>query len=831
MARQAPDSYADSMNRLRAGERQRRRNLFYGVLFFCLSLFLALSFYSHSPEDPSLSSFGISLKVDNLCGYAGAFLSDLFFRLFGAFSWAFVLFGFLISWRSFRGFSLEPATAALLFPPSAACCCLLNLYFPETLFFNGSVSLGGALGGALLQGLKPLLHTIGATIFLWSVLALSFVFYGERYISFVLSGLWSLYKILKPKLLLKAVLRAVFSAINRAASLLRALVRIKPAAAIRRWKKRRKLRLRNLQNERELSAAAEEGARADPPPALASASFAQDNEEEEGARVFPLQQKPAEEGAKEEEDLQHEAPLLPADSVFSLPPLDLLESPPASPQRIGRLEAESLSRKLLDKFAQFSIEGEVTAVKTGPAVTMFEFKPRDNVKISRIKEMAGDLSLALSSESVRIIAPIPGRDVVGIETSHPQREKVYLKTLLQEPDFAAVPLPLILGKSADDKVLIEDLSRIPHLLIAGATGSGKSVFVISFIAGLLFRRLPEDLRLILIDPKQVDLSAFKGVPHLLAPPIVSAKRALAALHWTVAEMEKRYRSLACFGVRDLASFNRSVLQLSAAERERHRIFNEEKPQKAYYYEKQPLIVIVIEEFGDLMADPQFKRPVESAVVRLAQKARAAGVHLVLAMQSPRKDVVTGLIKTNIPGRISFKVSSGVDSRVILDETGAENLLSIGDMLFLRPGTSKPSRFHGPFVSEKEVERVVSFWTDQGAPVYEEALRSSSKRRGLRPAAHSKETEGFLDKTSAGIGAGESDEEEAGDLFQESAAADPMYEDIAAFVQECDVVSASFLQRKFRIGYPRAARMIEVLYEEGLIGPPQGSKPREVLNRR
>ena len=826
------------MNRLRAGERQRRRNLFYGVLFFCLSLFLALSLYSHSPEDPSLSSFGISLKVDNLCGYAGAFLSDLFFRLFGAFSWAFVLFGGLISWRSFRGFSLEPAAAALFFPPSAACCCLLNLYFPETLFFNDSVSLGGALGGALLQGLKPLLHTIGATVFLWSVLALSFVFYGERHISFVLSALWSLYKILKPRALLGALLRAASFLMQSSASLWRALQ--KRANAVRRWKYR-KLRRRNLRrrlSEEASAPAAEDGADLSPP----AAPLAQTHEEAASlvgasAAAFPSNN-PAEESAKKPP--QHDAETLPRASVFSLPPLDLLESPPAAPQRIGRSEAESLSRKLLDKFAQFSIAGEVTAVKTGPAVTMFEFKPRDNVKINRIKEMAGDLSLALSSESVRIIAPIPGRDVVGIETSHPQREKVYLKTLLQEPDFAAIPLPLILGKSADDKVLIEDLSRIPHLLIAGATGSGKSVFVISFIAGLLFRRRPEELRLILIDPKQVDLSAFKGVPHLLAPPIVSAKRALAALHWTVAEMEKRYRSLACFGVRDLASFNKSVLRLSAAERERHRIFNEEKPQKAYYYEKQPLIVIVIEEFGDLMADPQFKRPVESAVVRLAQKSRAAGVHLVLAMQSPRKDVVTGLIKTNIPGRISFKVSSGVDSRVILDETGAENLLSIGDMLFLRPGTSKPSRFHGPFVSEKEVERVVSFWLDQGAPVYEEALRSPSMRKSLRagvPAGAVADPAGSAEDSAPGLkkirgsALAESDYEDEGGLFQESAAADPMYEDIAAFVQECDVVSASFLQRKFRIGYPRAARMIEVLYEEGLIGPPQGSKPREVLNRR
>ena len=486
----------------------------------------------------------------------------------------------------------------------------------------------------------------------------------------------------------------------------------------------------------------------------------------------------------------------------ALPSLDLLASPPDSPQRATRLEIESLSRKLLDKFAQFSIEGQVTAVKTGPAVTLFEFKPQDNIKVSKIKEMTNDLSLALSSESVRIIAPIPGRDVVGIETSNLRREKVYLKTLLMEPEFFKPLLPLALGKRADDKVLIEDLSRIPHLLIAGTTGSGKSVFVISFITGLLFRHTPETLRLILIDPKQVDLSVFKGIPHLLTPPVTVTGKVITCLHWAITEMEKRYRSLACFGVRDLASFNNLVEKLSFKEKESHKIFNEENPQKAYYYEKQPLIVLVIEEFGDLMADPQFKRPVESSVVRLAQKARASGIHLVLAMQSPRKDVITGLIKTNIPGRISFKVASGTDSRVILDETGAENLLSHGDMLFLQPGTSKPTRFHGPFVSEKEVERVVEHWSLQGEPLYEKSL--SQKQLPMN--------------------------ERGEDVFHENTA-DPMYEDIVAFVKECDVISASFLQRKFRIGYPRAARMIEVLYEEGLIGPPQGSKPREVLNSR
>ena len=753
----------------RAKQRQRQWSFFKGVLFFCLSLFLAFSLYSYNPEDPSLNSFGISLKVTNLCGYAGAFLADIFYQIFGVFSWSFVFFGCLMSWRSFKGLSWEFFMGLFSFLLLISGCCLLNLYFPEALFFKGSVSLGGAVGTVLLKGLKPLFHTLGTTVLLWSVLALSFVFYGQQYLGFILSGLWSLYSFLKKGVL--KLSQGFWQILKR----------------VRRFKKPITLEslfsvLRRKRESLEIK----------------------ENKETPKTEVKPVRFAASKNNSSEtKQPLADSTPFaIPATTFFgqdALPSLNLLASPPASPERATRQEIESLSRKLLDKFAQFSIEGQVTAVKTGPAVTLFEFKPQDNVKVSKIKEMNNDLSLALSSESVRIIAPIPGRDVVGIETSNSRRERVYLKMLLKETEFFKSTLPLALGKRADDKVCIEDLARIPHLLIAGTTGSGKSIFVISFITGLLFRHTPETLRLILVDPKQVDLSAFKGIPHLLTPPVISTPKMVTCLHWAISEMEKRYRSLACFGVRDLTSFNNLVGQLTLKEKEPHRIFNEANPQKAYYYERQPLIIIVIEEFGDLMADSQFKRPIENSVVRLAQKARASGIHLVLAMQSPRKDVVTGLIKTNIPGRISFKVASGTDSRVILDETGAENLLSHGDMLFLQPGTSKAVRFHGPFVSEKEVEQVVRHWAMQGDPIYEKALMGKKSPKN-----------------------GE-------EVFQDNTA-DPMYEDIVAFVKECDVVSASFLQRKFRIGYPRAARMIEVLYEEGLIGPAQGSKPREVLGR-
>ena len=485
-----------------------------------------------------------------------------------------------------------------------------------------------------------------------------------------------------------------------------------------------------------------------------------------------------------------------------LPSPDILSASPLSSQKISRQDVQDLSKKLLDKLAQFSIQGDITAVKTGPAVVLFEFKPGEHVKVSRIREMESDLSLALSSESVRIIAPIPGRDVVGIEASRPYREMVYLKNLLKEEGFFKSTLPLILGRRADNLIGIRDLARIPHLLVAGTTGSGKSMFIISFITSLLFRHTPETLRILLIDPKQVDLSSFKGIPHLLSPIITSSNKAVGALHWAIMEMEKRYRSLALFGARDNTSFNEKVKNLNYAEKKQHEEKNEQAlPQESYYFEPLPLICIVIEEFGDLMADKSIRRPIENAVVRLAQKARASGIHLILAMQSPRKDVVTGLIKTNIPGRISFKVASGTDSRVILDEGGAEKLLSHGDMLFLEPGNPKPLRYHGPFVREKDVMEIGNYWRSQGEPFYEESLLKGSEKN------HSVES----------INPAASDTKE-----------EPMYNEILDFVKTCDVVSASFLQRKFRIGYPRAARMIEVLFEEGWIGPPQGSKPREVL---
>jgi len=473
---------------------------------------------------------------------------------------------------------------------------------------------------------------------------------------------------------------------------------------------------------------------------------------------------------------------------WRLPQVATLEDPPDSRYRIDKNEIQSKSQLLTDKLSQFSVRGEVVGAQPGPAVTLFEFKPAIDVKISKITELADDLSLALSAESVRIIAPIPGRDVVGIETSNRQRETVYLKDILADDQFwdEEISLPLALGREANGNPKVVDLRRMPHLLVAGTTGSGKSVFVVCALTGLLFRHSPETLRLILIDPKQVDLSTFNDIPHLLMPTICEPKKAVLALKWAVKEMEKRYRSMSKFGARGLEAFNEIAKELSEEKIKEHEAYNLEletqrRHSETYYFAPQPYIVIVVEEFGDLMSVD--KSNVEQLVVRLAQMARASGIHLILAMQSPRKDVVTGLIKTNIPGRISFKVASKMDSRIILDEAGGERLLARGDMLFLSPAVPKPLRHHGPWLTEKEIAEVMEFWSDQGKPEYESSILAA------------------LEKRSSGNGYGDQQNLDFGDS---SESYDDLYDEILAWVSTAKSVSASLIQRKYRIGYPRAA---------------------------
>ncbi len=467
-----------------------------------------------------------------------------------------------------------------------------------------------------------------------------------------------------------------------------------------------------------------------------------------------------------------------------------------------------MSRQVELKLRDFGIEVEVVAVQPGPVITRFELQPAPGVKASRIVNLSKDLARALSVVSVRVVEVIPGKSVVGLEIPNAEREPVVLSEILRSKAYerAASPLTLALGKDIGGQPVVVDLARMPHLLVAGTTGSGKSVALNAMVLSLLYKATPDLVRLILIDPKMLELSVYDGIPHLLAPVVTDMKEAANALRWCVAEMERRYRLMAHLGVRQLAGYNRKVRE--AAERgepipdplwtpeEGGEEEGAERPALA----PLPYIVVVVDEFADMMM--LVGKKVEELIARLAQKARASGIHLVLATQRPSVDVITGLIKANIPARIAFQVSSKVDSRTILDQMGAEQLLGQGDMLYLAPGTSVPERVHGAFVSDQEVHRVVAHLRGLGGPDYVEAV--------LREAAEGGAPEGVPGLTPA------------------DAEQDPLYDQAVRIVTETRRASISAVQRRLKIGYNRAARMIEQMEQAGIVGPLQPNGSREVL---
>lgn len=787
---------------------QRFRKDIIGIVWLSATLFLALSLASFHTNDPSFNSVGSGLTVRNYCGYFGSFLADLLYQGFGLSAWLLAITSARLSWLSFNGAAVVFVGARLLWGglTIATFASLSALYFPNVRFFEDRIAIGGLLGTMVTKGLVGVFNTLGVSVLLWSISLVLLVFYTERTLRELLQS---------PRLWLKSVWRAVApSNIHSPFALFMDLFAPKMAEATAgptrdsgpRTIAKPRHDIRDVARSAVVGPANQDDEENDDrneesPPAALFAPLSTSIPDNVPRRRVKLT-------AKVERRIEN----------WKLPDLSLLEDPPASRTRIDEREIMRKSELLVDKLSQFSVRGEVRDAKPGPAVTMYEFKPAVDVKISKITELADDLSLALSSESVRIIAPIPGRDVVGIETSNSFRETVYLKDILASDLFWSdkMKLPLALGRQADGEAKVVDLRKMPHLLVAGTTGSGKSVFVVGSITGLLFRHSPKTLRLILIDPKQVDLAAFSNIPHLLMPPIREPKKAVTALKWAIREMEKRYRSMSRFGARGLEQFNETIEKFSKEQIEEHEKANEQMEQDSrkleqYYFTPQPYIVIVVEEFGDLMAVD--KQNVEQTVVRLAQMARACGIHLILAMQSPRKDVVTGLIKTNIPGRISFKVASKMDSRIILDDSGAERLLAQGDMLFLAPGVAKPQRHHGPWVSENEIGSIMQCWAEQGEPAFDplamKALEGSGGGFDL-----SGEASDDADPLAEGDGAdGEYDEK---------------YDEIIAWVSSQKEVSASLLQRRYRLGYPRAARMIEIFEKEGVVGPANGSKPRQVL---
>lgn len=490
-------------------------------------------------------------------------------------------------------------------------------------------------------------------------------------------------------------------------------------------------------------------------------------------------------------------------SVAELPDLDLLDSKDENAQKGYSEESlEAMSRQLELKLADFGVEATVVSVLPGPVVTRFEIQPAAGVKVQKISGLAKDLARSLAVISVRIVEVIPGKSVVGIEIPNEHREMVRLKEVITSAAFQEAPssLTLAMGKDIAGASVIADIAKMPHLLVAGTTGSGKSVGVNAMLLSILCKSTPQEVRLILVDPKMLELSVYEGIPHLLAPVVTDMKEAAHALNWCVAEMERRYRLMAAMGVRNLAGFNRKVKDAAAAKEPLLDPLWTREDEPAPELEALPAIVVVIDEFADMMMIVGKK--VEQLIARIAQKARAAGIHLVLATQRPSVDVITGLIKANIPARVGFQVSSKVDSRTILDQGGAEQLLGHGDMLFLPPGTALPQRVHGAFVSDDEVHRVVSDWKRRGAPDYLEEIVSGDLG-----------SEAFVQLEEGGENAEQEDE---------------LYDEAVQFVIESRRASISSVQRKLRIGYNRAARLIEAMEAAGVVTAMNSNGSREVL---
>ncbi|MBZ0071031.1 MAG: DNA translocase FtsK 4TM domain-containing protein [Gammaproteobacteria bacterium] len=737
------------------------------IVLSAIAVYLLVSLLSYSSSDPGWSHSGPRGAVQNVGGVAGAWFADVFLYLLGFLAYLFPVMVGYSGWLVFRGQTsdgdIDYRTLALrwlgFLLTVGTGCALASLHFDIRAGVL-PLSAGGILGELLGAVLTEPFSLVGATLLLLALfLAGVTLFTGLSWLALMdRTGRWTL--------------RFLTWARGRAAWLRQYLATRRRRAAREVVVQEEKLKV-----ERRI------------PP-----------------RIEPVLKK-VEPGERVEKERQ--VPLFDPPANSALPPLALLDR--ARPSEGGYSEAAlaAMSRLVEMKLADFGVEVQVVAVSPGPVITRFELQPGSGVKVSQISNLAKDLARALSAISVRVVEVIPGKSVVGLEIPNEQREVVALSEIITSQDYEAAtsPLTLALGKDISGHPTVVDLGRMPHLLVAGTTGSGKSVAVNAMILSLLYKTLPTDVRLIMIDPKMLELSIYEGIPHLLTPVVTDMKEAANALRWCVAEMERRYKLMAALGVRNIAGYNRKVKE--AEER------GEPIPDPLYKPEEQldpeapapqltrlPYIVVIIDELADMMM--VVGKKVEELIARLAQKARASGIHLILATQRPSVDVITGLIKANIPTRIAFQVSSKIDSRTILDQMGAEALLGHGDMLYLAPGTGLPIRVHGAFVSDQEVHRVVDHLKDSSSPDYLDEVLRGHTPGGELPG-------------EAGFGGGDEDSE-----------SDLLYDDAVRIVTESRRASISGVQRRLKIGYNRAARMIETMEMAGIVGPLQSNGSREVL---
>ena len=736
------------------------------LVISAMAIYLLVSIASYHPGDPGWSNAGGVDRVANRGGVAGAWLADVLLYLFGFMAYLFpVMIGYA-GWLAYRGMKAASGEfdASHFATRAAGCvlavcagCGLATLYYHGPAAFP--VDAGGIIGSFVGSGLAGVVNPLGGTLFLLALFLTGVtLFTGMSWLQ-------------------------VMDETGRFTIALAARLHGLGLQARERWQARR------VKQVRETQVRAERERRPNrKPPRIEPA---------------PARIKPGRRVARE-----GQVPLFePAAGAGALPPLALLDEPRERRKAASKESLEAMSRQVEMKLADFGVEAEVVEVHPGPVVTRYELQPAPGLKVSRVTNLAKDLARSLSTVSVRIVEVIPGKTTIGLEIPNEEREIVVLSDILKSSryDGDASHLALALGKDISGQPVVVDLAKMPHLLVAGTTGSGKSVAINAMILSLLYKASASDVRVIMIDPKMLELSVYEGIPHLLAPVVTDMKHASNALRWCVVEMDRRYRLMSALGVRNIGGYNRKVCAAAeAGEPLEDPLFVPDGGEgEAPALEKLPYIVVVVDELADMMMVTGKK--VEELIARLAQKARAAGIHLILATQRPSVDVITGLIKANIPSRIAFQVSSKVDSRTILDQMGAEHLLGHGDMLYLGPGVSTPNRVHGAFVADHEVHKVVKNLKQAGKPAY---------------------LDGILDGTAtAGAAA------DAGGAATDSGAdieADPLYDQAVRIVTETRRASISGVQRRLKIGYNRAARMLEEMEQGGVVGPLQSNGSREVL---
>ncbi len=777
--------------------RFERLNEAAGLVFLVAGLFVTLSLVSYHPQDPSWNAVSGITRAHNLTGMAGAHVSDLLLQLLGFGAFAIPVLLWLLAWRWMRSEEIESAVvklfgAALLFLSLSTALSIGHVWRP----WSGTFSAGGMLGLVLADALRGSLNFTGSLLLTFVCLILSLYLVS----TFSMSVVARLFRVPMNYFVILRVRWDEWREQRREAALERARRRAERIAAANQ-----EAEAESIPISEPVSQQFYEPEEAQPAPyeeiPIHELEEAQPEEIPAPVAAEPMEPVEPREPASPVQPRRVRQPRLRAPEMaehpeYRLPSTALLNEVPArSPY--DSAELKEIAARIKSKFEEFNVRGSVVQINPGPVVTTFEFKPEAGIKYTRITTLSEDLCLGLQAESI-LIERIPGKPTVGIEVPNTRREVISLRQILESDEFqdSHSRLSICLGKDISGRIKVAALESMPHLLIAGSTGAGKSVMLNSMIMSILAKATPEEVRMILVDPKRLEMGLYEGIPHLLTPVITDAKKATNALRNAVLEMERRLKLLAAQGVRNIDQYNKKVRQLMNEPRS---LFEDDEESEPEDLRPLPYILILIDELADLMMVERAN--VEECVTRLAQMARAVGMHLVLATQRPSVDVITGLIKANFPSRISFRVATRVDSRTVLDVMGAEHLLGKGDMLFLPPGSSRLIRVHGAFVTEAEINRVVDFWKSQARPDYDQSFL-------IAPPSEDEGIEGA--------------EFEAAD--------DPAYTDAVRVVLEMGKASTSTLQRRLRLGYGRAARILDMMQHEGIIGPPDGSKPREVLKR-